>query len=160
MFDSRKWTILDEETAKGFEFSERLYDLTVRTKHIMSSARNRHKKCHILLGLRNLQIFDIAIRAEELGTHHPSCLPNLSFKKSMLSNQVILSGQAGQCYLCISKNLHWTMQSWLPIYQSIGSWHWTEKKFVTLNLRTRRNRKFQRKLGRWSSYHQGTNKRL
>ena len=40
-------------------------------------------------------MFDRAIRAKELGTFHPSCLPNLCFKKSILSDQVILCGQAG-----------------------------------------------------------------
>ena len=61
----------------------------------MSSASNKHRKCHILLGLKNIQMFDRAIRAEELGTFHPSCLPNLCFKKTILSDQLILCGQAG-----------------------------------------------------------------
>ena len=52
-----------------------------QTKHIMSSASNKHRKCHILLGLKNIQMFDRSIRAEELNTFQPSCMPNLCFKK-------------------------------------------------------------------------------
>ena len=54
----------------------------------MSSASNRHRKCHILLGLKIIQMLDRAIRAEELVTFHTSCLPNLCLKKSILSDQV------------------------------------------------------------------------
>ena len=64
-------------------------------KHIMNTATHRNKKCHLLLGIKNQGVFDRAVYAEELGVIHPACMPNMMFRKSILSDQVVLTGQAG-----------------------------------------------------------------
>ena len=76
-----------------------LFKLDPRTKqHFVKNAGKANRRCHVLISMKEMGSFFEILEPERLNGVSPCISPNTKIIKSVLSDQLILSGQVGLSY--------------------------------------------------------------